>query len=303
MSVWVGVDVGGTTTRVGVAGSAGGIAQRASTPTPRSAHDLITTISSLCYDLGVTDGADGVGVGLPGVVTAEGATWVPNVPGLESATLAADISAQMNAPVTLGNDAQLALLGEARDGAAHGFRSALLISLGTGIGGALLLAGRLVRGAHGSAGAMGWLVVDSTVDGTDEGVDNRDNDRGNLERLAAGPAWNEAAAKLEPPRDSRWLVLDARSGDRAAMAVIQRLGRDLGAAIASVGSVFDPEVIVISGGLSDAFDLLQTPIDHAIQNWGSPQLRLVPVRAAALGDDAGLVGAAYAAQEGDGAWW
>ncbi len=287
---WVGVDAGGTTTRVGVAGTRG-LAGRAAAATPATLGEFVATVEKLCRELGVTGPVKGVGVGVPGVA----GEWVPNVPYLASPDLSEVLSRRLGGPVTLSNDAQLALLGEAREGAASGCRSALLVSVGTGVGGALLVDGRVMRGAHGSAGAMGWLVLDPS--------DAGDPNRGALERRLAGPAWNRAGAELTPARDSYGLIASARNGDRDAATVVARMGRDLGAAIAGAGSLVDPEVVVVAGGLAAAFDLLHPAIVAAIERWGSPQLRRVPVRPAALGADAGLVGGGYAAREGDGAWW
>lgn len=291
---WLGVDVGGTSIRVGLATDRG-LARRAAAPTPDALAAFFTTVDRLAKEVGLDGAADGVGLGLPGVVSPDGGRWVPNVPYLATPELAGRLEERLGGPVTLGNDAQLALLGETREGAAAGRNSALLLSVGTGIGGALLLAGRIVRGAHGSAGAMGWVVTDT--------ADPGDPERGVLERLAAGPALDRLAGSLDPPRDSYALVESAQAGDDAAMAAVASVGRQLGAAIAGVGSVVDPEIIVVAGGLAAAFDLLEPPMAAAVERWGSPQLRGVPVVAAALGADAGLVGAAYAAREGGDAWW
>lgn len=287
---WVGIDAGGTTTRVGVAGTRG-LAGRAEAATPATMGEFVATVEGLCRDLGVAGAVRGVGVGVPGVA----GEWVPNVSYLASPDLAKALSRRLGGPVSLGNDAQLALLGEAREGAASGCRSALLVTVGTGVGGALLLGRRIVRGAHGSAGAMGWLVLDPS--------DAGDPDRGALERRLSGPAWDRAGAALTPPRDSYGLIASAHGGDRDAEAIVARMGRDLGAAVAGAGSLVDPEVVVVAGGLAAAFDVLHPAMAAGIERWGSPQLRRVPVRLAALGADAGMVGAGYAAREGGEAWW
>lgn len=290
---YLGIDVGGTTTRAGLS-SGTGLAARASAATPATLDAFLDTIAALCRELGAS-GVRGVGMGLPGVVTETGGSWVPNVRYLATPGLGAAVAERVGAPVTLGNDAQLALLGEAREGAASGCASALLVSVGTGIGGAVMVGGRIMRGAHGSAGAMGWAVVDT--------ADPGDPEIGALERRASGRALERAGAALDPPRDSYALIDAARAGDSKAHSVVSRAGRDLGAAIAGVGSVVDPEVVLVSGGLTDAFDVLEPAIMEAVSRWGSPQLREVPVRVAALGSDAGLRGALHAAREGGDAWW
>lgn len=294
---WLGIDVGGTSVRVGLGSrrGEGEPARRASAPTPGSLDEFLVTVERLAADVGLAAAADGIGVGLPGVVSPGGGRWVPNVPYLATPGLAHALTERLGGPVTFGNDAQLALLGEHRVGAAAGCASAMLVSVGTGIGGALLLDGRIVRGAHGSAGAMGWFVPDP--------ADAGDSELGALERRAAGPALERMARELKLPRGSYGLISAAREGDEAASAAVAAVGRDLGAAIAGVGSVIDPEIIVVAGGLASAFDLLAPPIAEAMARWASPQMRTVKAVAATLGDDAGLVGAVHAAREGGNAWW
>jgi glucokinase len=190
--------------------------------------------------------------------------------------------------VVLGNDAQLALLGEVWRGAARRRRSAALLSVGTGIGGALLLDGRIVRGVHGSAGAFGWLNFDYRC--------VPDPDHGFLERMASGSALAGRAQQLEPPLTSYELIAQARAGHPACLSVVREVGHLLGLACASIASLFDPEVLLFTGGLSEAFDLFEPVMREQLQRYGAPGVRTIPLLRAQLGSEAAAYGALRAAE-------
>jgi predicted NBD/HSP70 family sugar kinase len=216
---------------------------------------------------------------------------VPNLPYLDGRPLAADLAGRAGAArVELGNDAQLALLGEAREGAARGCRSAVLVTVGTGIGGAVMAGGRIVRGARGSAGAFGWLPAAGAA---------ATADRGAFELAASGRALDRLAGGGRGARD---LVDAARAGEPAARAAVEAYGRVLGTGVAALASILDPEVVLVGGGLSEAMDVLAGPVAAAVAASASPNGRQVPVRAAALGPAAGAVGAVHAARHRQGVW-
>ena len=213
--------------------------------------------------------------------------WMPNLPFLNSRDLAGDLSALLHVPVELANDAQLALLGEVWRGAAQACHNAVLVSIGTGVGGALMLGGRIVRGVHGSAGAFGWLNLDWR--------ETADPEHGYVERHASGSALNELARQLDPVLSSHELIARVRVGDPASQAIFERFSLLLGAACASIASILDPEVLILAGGLCEVFDLL-SPVLHAqMQTHGSPSVRDLPIVPALLNKDAAAYGALRAA--------
>lgn len=286
---YLGLDVGATNIRAAWRwGDA--VAVQEGCPLPGSRPDLVRTVAALAAHAAPHgEGLAGVGVGLPGRAFAHEASWIPNAPFLATATLAAELEAALNAPVFFANDAQLALLGEARFGRARGLSSAALLSLGTGVGGALLVGGRVVRGAHGAAGAFGWLPLARGA--------ATELERGQLELAASGTALARRAARLTPPLGAEEAVEAARSGRADARALLDRLGRDLGLALAAIASTLDPAVVLLSGGLSEAFDVLEASVRAALDHYASPSGRQVPVEVGALGAQAGAIGASVAAQE------
>ena len=171
----------------------------------------------------------------------------------------------------------------------------IMLTLGTGIGGGLILGGRLYRGASGAAAELGHMVLEF------DGPECRGfcTGRGHFEYFASGSAANELADELFGlESDSRQLVAAARDGDERAVGALAEMGRKLGAGMASLVNIFDPEAIVIGGGFGDALDLLLEPALETLRRDALPPGRdRVRVLAAELGEDAGMVGAGLIAFE------
>jgi predicted NBD/HSP70 family sugar kinase len=269
-----GVDVGGTKLSAAVGG---GPTQSASTP--RTVAGLVDTIAHL-----LPPGLTRVVVGLPGTTTPEVVRWVPNLRFLDGVPLASTLAERLDTTVMLANDAQLALIGELFDGAARGHRDVLLISVGTGVGGAVLADGRIYRGAHGSAGSFGWLAAPS-----DTGVSGR------LDPAASGAALDSDARALGYP-DARAVVEAAARGKPDAAAAVGGITARLGAGIGALSSVFDPQLLLIGGGLGIGLKPFLDVIRRAHQQTASPDGRRARVELAALGPDAGTIGALRAAE-------
>jgi glucokinase len=226
-------------------------------------------------------------IGLPGTVGEGRVTWVPNLPFLNGKDLAGDLAARLGVEVELANDAQLGLLGEVWRGAAQGCRNAVLVSVGTGVGGAIMVGGNIVRGMHGGAGAFGWLNLDWQ--------EEPDAEHGYVERHASGSALNELARQLEAKLTSRELIARARANHAESHALVQRFSALLGAACASLASILDPEVLILAGGLSEAFDLFAPMLHQQMHRLGAPGVRNTPIVPARLGKDAAAYGALRAA--------
>lgn len=289
----MGLDVGGTNVR-----SAVGLGEEpravGSTRLPHDYATFLAVLQAMIEDASGDRPLEGVGIGIPGVILENMATWVPNVPFVVGAPLADDLGARVGAPVYLANDAQVALLGEARYGAAREHRSVALFSIGTGVGGAILVGDRVLRGAHGAAGSFGWVNVDF--------AGQHHPDHGQLELLASGRALDAAAREGGVFEDGPGLVAAARGRDGVAVRRLSERGRLLGTAIATVASTLDPELVLISGGVSEAFDLLEPAVREAISALASPTARSIPVRVASLGSLAGAWGAVALAAEGEEAF-
>ena len=216
------------------------------------------------------------------------------------------MSERLARPVVVDNDANCALLAEARSGAAGGARSALLLTLGTGIGGGVLIDGQVYRGSGGSAGELGHVVVE--VDGRECPCGNR----GCLETVVSGTALGEAAAAVaEADSESALaragaagrdltgaLVTElAGEGDPDACAILAEAGRKLGAGLSGLANAFNPEVIMIGGGASAAGELLLGPARDELARRALGPNRGVAVMPAHFGPEAGMLGAAVLALE------
>jgi glucokinase/fructokinase len=275
MTTFVGIDVGGTSVRV-LAETPDGRGEPVTAPVAGSYDAVLTQVTGLCAGFARPAG---VGVGLPGTSGESRPLFVPALPWLEGRPLRDDLEARLGAPVRLGLDGHLTLLAEAAEGAAKGVRSAVLLAVGTGIGGALLIDGRIWRGVHGSAGSWGWLPANVPDDSVRNSV--HDSVHGPFEQAASGSSL----------RDGPALVAAARAGDERARAALDAYAARLARGVAAVASTIDPEIILIGGGLADAMDVLGPPLQRHVARFVSPDGRRVPVRPTALGSRAGVVGA------------
>jgi len=215
-------------------------------------------------------------------------TWIPNLgflDGIDVADLFPGVS------IGLGNDAQLALLAEASLGAARGRQDAILLSIGTGIGSAVLSGGRIVRGSKGGACSFGWACAE---------IDDLGDDRnGWLERHASGTALDAAARSINLA-DGPALIAAARQGYTAAVRALEEPMHGLGTSLAGAVGLLDPEMIVIAGGVSGEMDLLAPMVHEALNRQLPSHLRNVEIRAGMFGPKAGLIGAGIAGRQGPG---
>jgi len=256
---------------------------------------------------------EAVGFGIPALVErGRGrAAWSNHLP-IDDLRFRDVMSERLGLPVVVDNDSNAAVLAEHRYGAARGADHAVLLALGTGIGGGLVLNGRLYRGAHGFAGELGHVVVD--YDG--EECPGSCPGRGCLEVLASGAAFGRAgafAASTTPESMLGRRLADgheitggivtelAHAGDEQARAVLREIGLRLGAGLTGIVNALDPEVIVIGGGAVAAGDLLLEPAREVVAARALPPVREgVRIVPAAFGNESGMLGAALMALEGEG---
>ncbi len=244
------------------------------------------------------------GVAVPGMVRRDGTVWAPNLPGWERMALAKLLREAWKVPVVVESDRNAAVMGETWRGAARGKSDAIVLMLGTGIGAGILSGGRLVRGAHELSGCAGWMVMGGA---DDSGVKNV----GQLEWLAAGPGIARAAREqlargrgglLEAipaeALNAHEVAEAARKGDAVAIEVFRQAGRLLGYGVANLVSLFDPEVVVIGGGLAKAEDLFLDALKKGMMERAQPlAAKMVKVVVSELGEEANLVGAGRMAWE------
>lgn len=283
----IGFDVGGT--KIVSAYFKDRMSQPLRVPTPQSLPEFIAALDSLKNQFELEGSTvQSAAIGLPGQVERKQAVWIPNLPFLNKIPLAEILSNKWDCHVQLENDARLALLGEVWKGEGQGAHNIVLVTLGTGIGGAILADGQMIRGAHGTAGAIGWLALDKW--------DAGDSNHGFLERVASGTALNQAGSHLSTRRTSQELIRLARDGREESLVIIKRIGDYLGLGLASIASLLDPEIILVSGGLVEDLDLFLPHIREKLQQFASPSSRNIPIVKARLKDLAGLFGAIRLAQ-------
>ncbi|EHR50440.1 transcriptional regulator/sugar kinase [Saccharomonospora marina XMU15] len=308
----IGVDVGGTSVRAGVVDEQGALLDTARVGTPSDELALEDAVAGVIDELRNRHEVGAVGLAVAAFVRSDrrSVMFAPHLPW-RGAPVADRVSKRVGLPVTLEHDANAAAVAEHRFGAARGARVAALVAIGTGIGAGLLLDGRLFRGAHGVAPELGHLCV---VPG---GRACPCGKHGCWERYCSGTALAATAVELLARHPGRSTVLAwetagdpgsitgrrvagaARDGDPIAQRAMAELARWLGEGLALVADVYDPEVVVIAGGVSESAPLF---LDEAREHYaravtGAGHRPLARIRTSQLGDETALVGAAALARE------
>ncbi|MDQ1287406.1 MAG: glucokinase [Actinomycetota bacterium] len=304
----IGVDVGGTKIAAGVVDPAGTVIDEVRVSTPATTAEAVETgIVTAVEQLAGKHTVEAVGIAIAGFVDESRATlrFAPNLP-MEERPLQELLARATGLRSVVENDANAAAWGEFRFGGGRGSKDMVLLTVGTGLGGGIVLDDRLLRGAFGSAGEVGHVRM--VPDGLACGCGNR----GCWEQYSSGSALireARALARSRPERAARLLDLAegdaeaisgrmvtqaAAEGDPTALGLLAEVGRWLGEGIADLADILDPAAVVVGGGVSEAGDLLLQPAREAYEALLSagghrPHLKIV---AAELGNAAGLVGAA-----------
>lgn len=297
------VDLGGTHLRVALVEETGKILQLLKQDTPKgdSAEQIIDALVSAAQKWGCDKRPMiAASILVPGALDSEKAVVVqaPNLPSLLNFDLKAELQERLGWPVILENDANAAAVGEMWLGAARGCRDVVSVTLGTGVGGGVILDGKLWHGAHGTAGEIGHTTVDPF-----SGVQCKCGNTGCLEVFAS------ATAIVRMTREKMYLypesVLKAhsltavqvyeagRNGDELALDVFRRLGTYLGIGLANLINLIDPEIIVITGGVVNGWDLFASEMYGQVgERAFRATAQQVKIARAECGDNAGLLGAA-----------
>ena len=286
MGQLIGIDLGGTAIKLGRFSRSGELLAELQVPTPQPAMPggVVMAIVEAVQQLDPDRLAPLVGVGLPGPMDAAGrvARVCINLPGWEQVPLADWLEPQLQRRVTLANDGNCAVVGEAWTGAARGYDDVLLLTLGTGVGGGVLLGGQLFCGHGGAAAEPGLIGVDP------EGPPCNSGNRGSLEQFCSITGLGRLS-----PLDPKELCRRADAGDADALAVWRTYGRWLGIGLSSLVYVLTPRLVLIGGGLSAAsahfLPAAQAELEQRVQAESRAGMEL---RRAALGNGAGRLGAA-----------
>ncbi len=313
MALAIGVDVGGTKVAAGLVDEDGAVLARTRRPTPAgSAEQVAEVIAGVVAELRQSADVVGVGLGAAGFVDASRARvlYAANLSWRDE-PLRDEVARRTGLPVVVENDANTAAWAESRFGAARGEPDVVAVTVGTGIGGGIVLDGRLYRGGFGGAAEFGHLQV--VPGGRRCGC----GQRGCWEQYCSGrallreareiadvrPAFGARLLELGGGRPEGLTALDvtraAQEGDPAAGECFAVLGAWLGQGMADLAAVLDPGVFVVGGGVADAGELLLEPArrTYAERLTGSGHRPVAEIRAARLGNDAGLVGAADLARQ------
>lgn len=293
----IGVDLGGTTIRAAVVDGSDAIVSRVQRPTPVDSQEhLLEALQGAIAEV-LRPEVAAIGVAVPSRIDLIHGRAISstNIP-LGNLDLRDVLAREFELAVEIENDATAAALGEWSWGAGRGTRNMVMLTLGTGVGGGLILDGKPYRGTTGAAAEIGHIVVD--IDGAP--CQGSCTGRGHLEGLASGTAATKVAHDLlGSDADAHQLVDAAHAGNAEAIAALERIGRYLGAGIASLVNLFEPQLIVIGGGFGTAAgELLLGPARAVLARDGlTPGRETVRIGLAELGPDAGLVGSALVGRE------
>ena len=303
----IGVDVGGTKCLGMAVAADGSVVAEHRVPTPKTPGEVVDTIAGTIIELQrLAPEATRACVGAPGLISNDGVLrFAPNLAAAAEVPVRAELQQRLPAStITVENDANCAAWGEWVGGAAHGVDDVVMVTLGTGIGGGIILDGSLFRGHNGFAGEIGHVVVDPN------GPFCPCGQRGCWERYASGSGlgWlgREAAVAGQAARvvelaggdpeavRGEHVTRAAAEGDAQALAVMDRFGWWVGLGLANLANTFDPARFVLGGGLVEAGDVLMVPVRRAFAELleGVDHRPAVDIVAATLGERAGAIGAA-----------
>ena len=292
----IGVDVGGTKILAGVIDAGGNVLQREQVASPSSSTEALLAGLDQVVESLLSPEIGAIGYGIPSSIDQRSGMVLGtvNLP-LTGICFRQRMRERFNLPVFIDNDANVAAIAEWKAGAGRGSNDLVMLTLGTGVGGGLILGGRPYRGSVGAGAELGHMVV--RMDG-DPCYGNCPG-HGHLEALTSGHAAGLLAAReIGPEVDAHKLVEMGQAGERRALLLLDRIGHSLGAACGSFVNIFNPELIVIGGGFAAAGDLIFDTARKRMEQEALPGMaaltRIVP---AELGASAGLIGAGFVAFE------
>ncbi len=306
----IGIDLGGTKMLLGVLDGDSETAWESRERSAGESEDELVEL--LLREVGearsARPGVQAIGMGIPATIDHDRglALAAVNLP-IENLPIRDLVGERTGLPAFVDNDANVAALAEHQFGAARGARNAIMLTIGTGIGGGLILGGEIYRGSGGAGAELGHVVIQKDGPACQGNCPNH----GCVEALASGTALGReglAAAESHPDSalgrllaegrevDGRAVTLAAQGGDETAIGVFELIGTRLGVALASFANIFEPEAIVIGGGVIAAGDLLLDPARRELEARALRPMNRTPVVPAELGEDAGMIGAAAMAR-------
>ena len=288
-----GIDLGGTTAKIGLFKTTGELLEKWEVPTDTSnagehiLKNLAAAVQGKMQEKGLAaEQVEGVGVGVPGPVLDSRIVPIvcANLGGWGERNVSIQLSGLLDGiKVLVGNDANVAALGEIWMGCAKGCRSAVMVTLGTGVGGGVIVNGRITEGAHGAGGEIGHITVnphETAVCGCGK--------HGCLEQYSSATGVVRCMKKLLDENPDTPCTL---RGTEFAAREVDEMTDTLGMALASIASTTDPEMFMVGGGVARAGDVLFNPLREHFKTYAFSSCRETPIVAATLGNDAGIYGA------------
>ncbi len=301
-----GVDIGGTTVKIGLFSIEGELLDKWEITTRKDdggayiLQDITDSVNAKLTEKGISkEDVKGVGMGVPGPVKEDGTVVKCVNLGWGVFNAADELSELVGLPVKVGNDANMAALGEYWQGGGKSYQNIVMITLGTGVGGGIIINGKMLSGVNGAGGEIGHMPIDPE----EQDVCNCGK-KGCLEQYASATGIvrlaNRALQASDKPsvlREAKYVsakeIFDAaKSGDNLALELMEEHGKRLGYALASVACVVDPEAFVIGGGVSKAGDILLNTVKKYYQEYAFHACRNTEFCLATLGNDAGMYGGA-----------
>lgn len=303
-----GVDIGGTTCKIGLFETSGRMLDKWEIPTNKAENgghildDVAASIDEKMKSASIAkEDVEGIGVGVPGPVLEDGSVSVCVNLGWGQVQVADELSSKTGLSVKVGNDANVAALGEMWQGGGKGFSNIVMVTLGTGVGGGIILGGKMLSGVNGAGGEIGHIQVND--DETEVCGCGR---KGCLEQYTSATGIVRMANTLLNTTDrpsalrnvqyvSAKEVFDAaKQGDELAAEIVDRHGKCLGKALAQIACVVDPEVFVIGGGVSKAGTIITDTTEKYFKEYAFHACKNTKFTLATLGNDAGMYGGACA---------
>ena len=303
-----GIDLGGTTAKIGLFTTSGALLEKweVATDTSNAGEHILENLANAIRGKMAekeipAEQVEGVGIGVPGPVLNSSVVPIvcANLGGWGERNVSAQLSGLLDGlKVLVGNDANVAALGEIWMGAAKGAKNAVMVTLGTGVGGGVVVNGKVIDGVHGAGGEIGHITVnrhETAVCGCGK--------RGCLEQYSSATGVVRCMKKLldENPdtpcvlRGTEFAAKDvfdaARNGDALAAREVDEMSDTLGMALANIASTVDPEAFLVGGGVARAGDVLFAPLNKHFQEYAFKSCRETPIKQASLGNDAGIYGA------------
>lgn len=307
MKYCFGVDIGGTTIKMGFFTAEGELIEKWEIPTDRTnggeavPGDIAAVIDAKCREKGITKSElTGIGIGVPGPVTEDGTVMKCANLGWGIFNVNEKMTELTGVKCTAVNDANAAALGELWRGGGKGYKNLVFITLGTGVGGGIVINGKIIHGVHGGGGEIGHIVVNSAeTDICGCGC------RGHLEQYASATGItrmarralaerkDESALRGYPELTAKDIFDEAKKGDLLAAELVDTMCAYLAQALSGVAATCDPEAYVIGGGVSKAGTIITDTVKKHFDSNNMNVLRERDFRLAQLGNDAGIYGAAY----------